>query len=87
MNESDNKFRILSQLKVKTILNYKIVLKKYAQSLNLKGKPPIEIGKLRKSISDFFQSRRKFLLEHPDDPVDSLFAILNCFHSNYIVKR
>ena len=63
------------------------MLKKYSQSLNSKGKQPIEIGKLRSSISDVFQSRRKFLLEHPDDPVDTLFAILNCFHSNYIVKK
>ena len=45
----------------------------------------ISIEPVRVSLAELFQSRRKFLLEHPDDPVDALFAILNCFHSNYIV--
>ncbi len=33
-----------------------------------------------------FQSRRKFLMEHPDDPIDAYFVILNSLHSYHIKK-
>jgi hypothetical protein len=46
----------------------------------------IDITKLRNSLADLFQNRRKFLIDQPDDPVDCYFAIVNSIHSHFMVK-
>lgn len=52
---------------------------------NYKRQEIIIITDLRKSIAESFQSRRKFLLNYPDDPVDLYFAVINSLHS-YKIK-
>ena len=44
----------------------------------------IDINQLRSTLSDLFQNRRKFLLDHPDDPCDCYFAFINALHSCYL---
>lgn len=62
------------------------LLKRYQQSfISQQGNSPLNIDKLRKALCELFQSKRKFLPELPDDPVDLYFAIINMFHSQYIV--
>ena len=44
----------------------------------------IDISQLRNTLSDLFQNRRKFLLDHPDDPCDCYFALINALHSCFM---
>ena len=44
----------------------------------------IDINQLRSTLSDLFQNRRKFLLDHPDDPCDCYFALVNALHSCFL---
>ena len=44
----------------------------------------IDINQLRNTLSDLFQNRRKFLLDHPDDPCDCYFAFVNAIHSCFM---
>ena len=44
----------------------------------------INIRNLKDSLSYQFKNKRKFILNHPDDPIDLLFVILNAIHSFYI---
>lgn len=47
---------------------------------------PIMISDFRHSLAQLFGSRRKFLTNCPDDPVDAFYAIINMFHSKYAVN-
>ena len=68
------------------IVNLRAILKRYQQTLNSPQiNSPLNIDKLRKSLSELFQNKRKFLPEQPDDPIDLYFAIINLLHSHYIV--
>ena len=44
----------------------------------------IDISQLRNTLSDLFQNRRKFLIDHPDDPCDCYFALVNALHSCFM---
>ena len=44
----------------------------------------IDLTKFRNCLAENFQNRRKFLKEHPDDPLDLYFILINALHSNYI---
>ena len=44
----------------------------------------IDLTQFRNCLSENFQNRRKFLKEHPDDPLDLYFILINSLHSNYI---
>jgi hypothetical protein len=72
LSEKDSKNRLL--------IDTKSLLLKYSQGKTL------EITKLRASLADIFQNRRKFLIDQPDDPVDCFFAFLNAIHSYSMVK-
>jgi hypothetical protein len=71
LSEKDSRNRLL--------IDTKSLLLKYSQGKTL------EITKLRASLADLFQNRRKFLVDQPDDPVDCLFAFLNAIHSYSMV--
>ena len=73
-----------SDQNAKLLYNLKSILKKYSH--NLKTGTPICIDKLRNSLSEIFQSRRKFLWNNPDDPIDAFYAIINAFHSFHLVN-
>jgi hypothetical protein len=45
----------------------------------------IAIDDVRLALNETFQSRRKFLIDYPDDPVDAYFAIINSLHALFIV--
>lgn len=45
----------------------------------------IDINKLRVCLAENFASRRKFILDQPDDPVDCYYAFINALHCNNIV--
>jgi hypothetical protein len=49
-------------------------------------KEVIAIDDFRNALNECFQSRRKFLIDYPDDPIDAYFAIINSLHSLYIVS-
>ena len=53
---------------------------------NYGTKPSISINSLRTALAKGFQHRRKFLVDTPDDAIDSFFAIVNGLHSNYNVN-
>lgn len=72
LNEKDPKLKLLSELQN--------VIQKYSQNRR------IDLGKLRNSLADLFQNRRKFLVDQPDDPVDCYFAFLNAIHSYSMVR-
>ncbi len=61
--------------KNKLLVDLRNVISKYSQGLK------VDVSKLRISLADQFQNRRKFLLEQPDDPLDCYFAFLNAIHS------
>ena len=44
----------------------------------------IDINNVRIILGELFKNRRKFLLEHPDDPNDLYFTIINAIHSNFL---
>ena len=44
----------------------------------------IDLSQFRNCLADNFQNRRKFLIEHPDDPLDLYFIIINSIHSNFL---
>lgn len=73
INSKDQKYQILSQLQ--NVLR---------NTENLNKGDIISITDLRNSIADAFQSRRKFLINHPDDPADVYFALINSLHSESI---
>ena len=68
-NKSSYDYSILSSLKE--------ILQKLQKSPNDK----INIRKFKEDLSSQFKNRRKFILNHPDDPVDLFFIILNSIHS------
>lgn len=72
INERESKYRLL--------YNLKSLFLKYERNKIL------DISKVRNSLAETFQNRRKFLLEQPDDPVDCLFALINAIHSHHIVN-
>jgi hypothetical protein len=47
----------------------------------------LDVIKVRISLAETFQNRRKFLLDQPDDPVDCYFAFINSIHSHHIVIK
>ena len=44
----------------------------------------IDISNVRIILSELFKNRRKFLLDHPDDPNDLYFTVINAIHSNFL---
>ena len=60
-------------------------LKEIFQKVQKSPNDKINIRKLKESLSSLFKNRRKFILNHPDDPVDFLFILLNSIHS-FIIK-
>ena len=73
LSQSPNK----SSYDYNLLLSLKEILQKVQKSPNDK----INIRKLKEDLSSQFKNRRKFILNHPDDPVDFLFIILNSIHS------
>ena len=73
LSQSPNK----SSYDYSLLLSLKEILLKVQKSPNEK----INIRKLKEELSSQFKNRRKFILNHPDDPVDFLFIILNSIHS------
>jgi hypothetical protein len=71
INEKDTKYKLLSEMQN--------LLLKYSKNKR------IDLTKLRNSLADLFQNRRKFLIDQPDDPVDCYFTFLNAIHSNSMV--
>ena len=72
-NNSSYDYSILSSIKE--------ILEKVQKSPNDK----INIRKIKEELSSLFKNRRKFIFNHPDDPVDFLFIILNSIHS-FVIK-
>ena len=60
-------------------------LKEIFQKVQKAPNDKINIRKLKESLSSQFKNRRKFILNHPDDPVDLFFILLNSIHS-FIIK-
>ena len=56
-------------------------LKEIFQKVQKSPNDKINIRKLKEALSSLFKNRRKFILNHPDDPVDFLFILLNSIHS------
>lgn len=71
IKEKDNKTKLLFTLRA--------ILLKYSENKK------IDLSQLRASLAELFQNRRKFLIDHPDDPIDCYFAIVNAIHSYYMV--
>jgi len=44
----------------------------------------IDLSQFRNCLAENFQNRRKFLIDHPDDPLDLYFVIINSIHSNFL---
>lgn len=59
-------------------------MKEYKRLLSKNSHKPLEIDYLRKQLAELFCSRRKFLLNQPDDPIDTFFIIINAIHSYYL---
>jgi len=53
---------------------------------NYGTKHAITINSLRTALAKSFQQMRKFLIDTPDDAIDSFFSIINGLHSNFNVK-
>ena len=70
LKEKDNKSKLLYYIRN--------ILIKYPESKK------IELTQLRSCLAELFQNRRKFLIDHPDDPCDCYFAIINAIHSFYM---
>ena len=77
----------LSQNKNNSSYDYSILssIKEILQKVQKNPNDKINIRKLKDDLSSQFKNRRKFLLNHPDDPVDFLFIILNSIHS-FVIK-
>jgi hypothetical protein len=41
----------------------------------------IDIFFIRKELAEMYRAEEKFQIQKTDDPVEALFAILNCLHS------
>ena len=61
------------------------VLKEIFLKVQKSPNDKINIRKLKEILSSEYKNRRKFLLNHPDDPVDFFFIILNAIHS-FVIK-
>ena len=61
--------------------NILFCLKEIFQKVQKSPNDKINIRKLKEALSSQFKNRRKFILNHPDDPVDLLFILLNSIHS------
>jgi hypothetical protein len=72
LNEKDQKYKLLNELQS--------VMNKYSQNKK------VDVSKLRVSLAEGFNNRRKFLLDQPEDPVDCLFVFLNAVHSYTMVR-
>jgi hypothetical protein len=77
LNEKEAKHNLLNSLQN---------LFKKINTLIGRNREIISIDDLRKTLNDCFQSKRKFLIDYPDDPIDAFFAFTNAFHSYYIVN-
>jgi hypothetical protein len=76
INEKDNRQNLL------------LVLQNLFKKINTvigRNREVIAIDDVRHALNESFQSRRKFLIDYPDDPVDAYFALINSMHSLYIV--
>lgn len=73
----------LSEIKEK---DQKSKLLYYIRTILLKypDNKKIDLTSLRNCLAELFQNRRKFLLDHPDDPCDCYFAIINSLHSFFM---
>lgn len=71
--ENDNRPKLISSLKL-LFVDYAV-------------DKPLDLHRIRKALALLFQSRRKFLIDHPDDPVDCYFSIVNAIHCNYMVSN
>ena len=67
----------------KSSYDYSILssLKEILYKLQKSPNDKINIRKFKEDLSSQFKNRRKFILNHPDDPVDLFFIILNSIHS------
>lgn len=74
----EGKFILLYELK-------QVILKYSQYQAAGKSSKTIDITRLRTTLAEAFQNRRKFLIDQPDDPVDCLFAFINAAHSYSIV--
>lgn len=66
----------------KTLVYLKSLLEDYSK--NVKGR--LDVSKLKQSLAADFNSRRKFVLNTPDCPVDLFFSLINYLHSFYLVR-
>jgi hypothetical protein len=79
--EKDNKSKLLPNLR-----SVMVKYMQYSQQSNKRNpSKTLDISKLRNSLAEAFQSRRKFLIDQPDDPSDCYYAFINALHSNFIV--
>ena len=73
--------------KNKILINLQNLFKKMQAILKNNSSDSVSVlslNELRKTLSDSFQSRRKFLLDYPDDPTDVFYALINSLHSFHV---
>jgi len=75
---------VINEISSKDSKNILSCLQNVFKKIN-KSKERINTDELRKALNDLFESRRKFLIDYPDDPVDALYALINSLHSYHIV--
>lgn len=47
----------------------------------------LDISKFRACLAEAFKTRRKFMIDKPDDPIDFYYSIINAIHSHFIVSN
>lgn len=83
--EKDFKNKLLHELKNVMVKYMQPIEKSNSNSIPRSDIKKIDITKLRMTLAEVFQNRRKFLIDQPDDPIDCLFAFINCVHSYSMV--
>jgi len=90
-----NELHVNSEKDIKNKLLYelKCLFKKFTQlqipgqsQLSKNDLKKIDISRLRITLAEVFQNRRKFLIDQPDDPIDCFFAFINATHSYEMVS-
>lgn len=82
-----NDMNCLDEPNNKLLLNIRVFLKRYNQSMQTKQKQAIDISNVRIALAELFYHKKKFGLDKIDCPIDAYFAIVNSLHSYYTNDR
>jgi hypothetical protein len=84
-NEKDMKYKLLYELKNLMMKYLQPPSNNNSNTMKNTYVNKLDITKLRITLAELFQNRRKFLIDQPDDPIDCFFAFINAAHSYAMV--